>query len=180
MTSQQSWRLARTPSLALRRRKIFFGLSDMAIATCRLLAESGEDIICIMGAGRKGDFKWSIKVRDSRVIRPDRRVLSVTVQFNLHSSVEELFIAALVAITKAKDKHMTKQITLGDILTDSEIERAKALYLSAARGTFAKRCANEIIGPVLARIDEALGQKNDALYMAYAVEYAISQSIQRQ
>lgn len=55
---------------------------------------------------------------------------------------------------------------LKDFLTDDEIRRAVKL----------KKCdaiQREIIEPNLARINRALGQENDARYLAYAVEYAV-------
>lgn len=66
-----------------------------------------------------------------------------------------------------------KFVRLGDFLTPAEIERAVALYVEAPEGTFAVRCCAEIIRPVLGRINAALGQENDAQYLAYAVMFAL-------
>lgn len=71
---------------------------------------------------------------------------------------------------------MTKTFTLPDILTTDEIARAVALYATAKPGTFAKRCAAEIIEPVLPRINAKLGQENNAAYLAYGVQYVLSTS----
>jgi hypothetical protein len=69
---------------------------------------------------------------------------------------------------------MTRQmITIDQFLTDAEIASAQKLYRTARPGTFAQRCAAEIITPQIERINQALGQENDALYLAYCVEYVI-------
>lgn len=61
-----------------------------------------------------------------------------------------------------------KHITIADFLTDREIRLA--LKLGNARDI-----CEQIIKPSIARIDRDLGQKNDPMYLAYAVEYALSQ-----
>lgn len=71
---------------------------------------------------------------------------------------------------------MPKTMTIGDFLTEAEVDKAIKLYKEAAPGSFARRCANEIITPVLPRINAKLGQTNDAKYLAYAVEYALMQA----
>jgi hypothetical protein len=71
---------------------------------------------------------------------------------------------------------MTRMITVADFLTQDEQERAIKLHNEASPGSFARRCADEIITPVLPRINKKLGQENDAKYLAYVVEYAIVQS----
>lgn len=74
-----------------------------------------------------------------------------------------------------------KTITIREILTEEEINRAIELYQHAASGTFARRCSKEIIQPSIERINAALGQANDPLYLAYAVEYALSMAkVERQ
>lgn len=75
------------------------------------------------------------------------------------------------------DKVMTKTISVTDFLTAEEIDRAIRLYSETlGKNTFATRCAAEIIEPALPRINEKLGQENDAKYLAYAVEYALAQA----
>lgn len=59
-----------------------------------------------------------------------------------------------------------KQFTLPDILTQDEIKQA-------ARLKKADLICKEIIEPNIERINEALGQENDPLYLAYACEYAL-------
>lgn len=72
---------------------------------------------------------------------------------------------------------MTKMMSVTDFLTAEEIDRAIRLYgETLGKGIFATRCAAEIIAPVLPRINEKLGQENDAKYLAYAVEYALAQA----
>ena len=64
-------------------------------------------------------------------------------------------------------------IDIKTIFTKEEIKRAKALYRKSQKEGFgfAKRCREEIVQPVMARIDAALGQENDPMYMAYVLEY---------
>ena len=72
---------------------------------------------------------------------------------------------------------MSRQITITDFLTDTEIERARQLYRKwKDSGQFADRVAAELIQPNMKRINRQLGQENDAKYLAYAVEYVLSQS----
>ena len=66
-----------------------------------------------------------------------------------------------------------KTLPIGDILTQKEMKEALKLYDNAVNYTFAERCAAEIIGPVIDRINEASGQKNDPTYLAYCIEYSI-------
>ena len=68
---------------------------------------------------------------------------------------------------------MTKTVKLDAIMNKTEMKAAIKLYKTAEHGTFAERCAAEIIRPVLDRINKATGQENDAKYLAYCVEFAI-------
>jgi hypothetical protein len=61
-----------------------------------------------------------------------------------------------------------KQAAIADFLTEAEIR--KAIKLKTA-----KPICEQIIKPNLERINKALGQENDAMYLAYAVEYAMGQ-----
>jgi hypothetical protein len=71
-----------------------------------------------------------------------------------------------------------KQITITDFLTDAEIERAIALFHARdGRGMFASTLKAEIIAPNIERINKALGQENDPLYLAYMVEFVLSKTI---
>lgn len=73
-----------------------------------------------------------------------------------------------------------KSFVLTDILTDEEIDRARAIYqesYASAEGIvkFPRVIETTIIKPNIERINKALGQENDTLYLAYAVEYVLSQ-----
>ena len=61
-----------------------------------------------------------------------------------------------------------KSVTLQDFLTDREIDRAIMLERAGD-------ICEEIIKPNLLRINRDLGQENDPMYLAYAVEYAVIQ-----
>lgn len=65
-----------------------------------------------------------------------------------------------------------KQVSLSDFLLPKELDRVKALWSSHKDdGKFVHRVCEDIIRPNIDRIDEALGQKNDPMYLAYMVEY---------
>jgi hypothetical protein len=69
--------------------------------------------------------------------------------------------------------------SITDFLTPEEIERAQALWQELKdTGRFAATVARDIIEPNMARINAALGQENDARYLAYAVEYVFGQADQ--
>lgn len=70
-------------------------------------------------------------------------------------------------------------VALTDFLTEAEIKKAVKLYKTAQPGTFAKLCAAQIIEPNMARINAALGQENNAQYLAYAVEFVMGQAVKR-
>lgn len=63
-----------------------------------------------------------------------------------------------------------KQITLGQFLSDGEIQQALDIWKND-RPNFHKRVRDEILVPNMARINTALGQENDADYLAYAMAY---------
>ena len=69
-----------------------------------------------------------------------------------------------------------KTIPVGAILTQKEMKEALKLYDTAENHRFAERCAAEIIGPVIDRINKDSGQENDPRYLAYCIEYAILKS----
>lgn len=66
------------------------------------------------------------------------------------------------------------QVTLGDILTQTEWERAQVLYRDLKDTGFARQVATELIEPNIERINRKTGQQNDPLYLAYLVEYVLS------
>ena len=61
-----------------------------------------------------------------------------------------------------------KQVTIKDFLTDDEIRFALKLHT-------AYDICEQVIKPSIRRINRDLGQENDPMYLAYAVEYALSQ-----
>jgi hypothetical protein len=71
---------------------------------------------------------------------------------------------------------MSKKIGIADFLTVEEVVEAIKLYRDAREGTFAQKCADEIITPVLPRINNKLGQDNHPLFLAYMVEYVFMQT----
>lgn len=72
---------------------------------------------------------------------------------------------------------MAQQITLPDFLTEAEIRRAARKFKELSGGTaFHTWCVDELIMPNMDRINKALGQENDARYLAYAVEYVLGQT----
>jgi hypothetical protein len=72
-----------------------------------------------------------------------------------------------------------KHITLKDFLTDREIQYCIYLSTSSSDRTkgvpLARLICQEVIEPSINRINRTLGQQNDPMYLAYAVEYAITQ-----
>jgi len=62
---------------------------------------------------------------------------------------------------------MVKQVGIVDFLTEEEIARAGELGKAVD-------IEREIIRPNIDRINAALGQENDPMYLAYAVEYVLS------
>jgi hypothetical protein len=72
----------------------------------------------------------------------------------------------------------TKTVAISDFFTAAELSRALDLYEECKREgmRFNQRCADQIIKPVLDRINETTGQENDPSYLAYALEYAIMKS----
>lgn len=75
------------------------------------------------------------------------------------------------------EKHRVLPPKPSDFLTATEIQKARKIYREAETGTFASRCAKEIIEPVLERINKAFGQENDARYLAYLVEHSFNQDM---
>lgn len=71
---------------------------------------------------------------------------------------------------------MTKSITLTDFLSLEEIDKALAIFKSD-KSNFHRRCRDEVIAPVMNRINADLGQQNDVDYLAYAVEHVFNQIV---
>ena len=73
-----------------------------------------------------------------------------------------------------------KSIVITDFLTAEEIEQAIKLWNDPYRPTpYAKAVCEQIIRPNMERINKALGQENEPMYLAYAVEYVIGESSRR-
>ena len=72
-----------------------------------------------------------------------------------------------------------KEVTINQFLTHEQIARCVKLYAQLAdTGKFARTVAEEVIKPNLAEINRKLGQENDPMYLAYAVEYTMLRSRQ--
>lgn len=67
-----------------------------------------------------------------------------------------------------------KTVSLEQIFTDAELEKAWQMFRTTPPRQFVTKCAEEIIVPVLPRINKALGQANDPRFLAYAVYYVFS------
>ena len=68
------------------------------------------------------------------------------------------------------------KITIDQLLTPAELARAVELYKAhAGTGRFAATLDAEIITPNIERMNKALGQPNNPRYLAYAVEFVLSQ-----
>lgn len=71
-----------------------------------------------------------------------------------------------------------KQVTLGELFTEKELQLAITIV---KRGQSVNRQITEsIVKPIMARIDTVTGQKNDARYWAYALEYAATQVLYKE
>lgn len=70
-------------------------------------------------------------------------------------------------------------VKLADFLTEAEIAKARRLFKQARRAgeNVNALIVKDIIVPNLARINEALRQKQDPRYLAYAVEYVLMREI---
>ena len=67
-------------------------------------------------------------------------------------------------------------ITIGDFLTDAEIKKVQKMYRTLPSHEFTHAVCEQVIKPQMARINKALGQENDALYLSYAVQYVMMQA----
>lgn len=69
-----------------------------------------------------------------------------------------------------------KSITIDQILTAKEIAQAQRLYRTLG-GTrhFARAVKEKLIEPNMERINKALGQENDPMYLAYCIEHVLNQ-----
>ena len=66
-----------------------------------------------------------------------------------------------------------KTVTIREFLTSDEVDKAVHLY-TYNRPAFHNRCRDEVIKPVIGRINTALGQENDPDHLVYAIETVLS------
>jgi len=67
-------------------------------------------------------------------------------------------------------------MTLKDFLTDAELARAIEIWHELkGTGRFAAEVERQLIAPNMARINQALGQENHPRYLAYAVEFVLTE-----
>lgn len=69
---------------------------------------------------------------------------------------------------------MEKKAAIRDFLTSEQIEKAQLVYRTASSSQLHKWLVDQVIRPNMAEINRKLGQENDADYLAYAVEYALT------
>ena len=63
-------------------------------------------------------------------------------------------------------------VTIRDYLTDDEIRQGIEMFKTSS-SNFARKFADEVISPVIQRINTKLGQQKDPLFLAYAVQFVI-------
>lgn len=75
----------------------------------------------------------------------------------------------------SNDYKPTKMVKVGDLFTEAEIKRAAALFDKHQQSglKLVDALQTEVVEPALPRIDTATGQRNDARYLAYVLEYAM-------
>jgi len=66
-----------------------------------------------------------------------------------------------------------KQVTMREFLTSDEVDKVVRLY-TYHRHAFHDRCRDEVIKPVIDRINADLGQENHPDYLVYAIESVLS------
>jgi hypothetical protein len=64
-------------------------------------------------------------------------------------------------------------VTLSDFLTAKEIDLAVRMWRESQHD-YARRVCAAITKPHIQRINKALGQGNDPMYLAYVIEYAMT------
>lgn len=70
---------------------------------------------------------------------------------------------------------MNKTISIGDIFTEQDLTKAAEIMGEADLQDVARRIDEEVVTPILPRIDEKTGQKNHARYWAYALIHVITE-----
>jgi hypothetical protein len=65
--------------------------------------------------------------------------------------------------------------TLADILTPEELAQCRRIYRDNPTSP-ARTISEQVIQPALPRINKTLGQENDPMYLAYAVEHVLREA----
>jgi hypothetical protein len=71
-----------------------------------------------------------------------------------------------------------KSFSLGEMLTDAEIQRAINIWQDGGPRV-ARRLCDEVVRPALVEINRKTGQENDPMYLAYMLEYVFEQQSRR-
>ena len=67
-------------------------------------------------------------------------------------------------------------LVMGDILTIEEAREIALLYRKYPNDEFIQKCLDTVVLPALDRINYLAGGKNDPLYIAKAIYFAISEA----
>lgn len=67
-----------------------------------------------------------------------------------------------------------KKFTMIEVFTATEIATISTVKETCKEGQFARRICNEVIKPVIERINKTLEQEVNPMTLAYAIEYALS------
>lgn len=69
-----------------------------------------------------------------------------------------------------------KMVSIGDFLTKEQIEKARLVHKAAPPTRLHKWLVEQVVRPHMKEINAKLGQENDEDYLAYAIEYALTQA----
>jgi hypothetical protein len=69
--------------------------------------------------------------------------------------------------------HSVKQYHITDLLTTAEIDRAMILFCECkkTKDDFSKRCAKEVVEPVISRVKACTGYSNTPEYLAHCLAH---------
>lgn len=73
---------------------------------------------------------------------------------------------------------MEKEMTLGDLFTQAELDKARALYNENRQG-LNQTLVEQVVAPAIDRINAKTGQENDARYFGYMLEHAFNMEARR-
>jgi hypothetical protein len=92
----------------------------------------------------------------------------------IHKEVALGYVAVRAFFQKVKAPLKTAR--LGDFLTDGQLEKVQQLWRTydGDKTLFHAAVVQQVIQPNLEQINAKLGQENDARYLAYAIQYALS------